>query len=285
MNMTINQIKLSLLDALEQIGDARDLRKWTDGQPNYVADLHLYPEHIPALIQIAQQWAEPFEQTEGKSDTAWAAPIHAWRALGQLRAVEAVEPLLAMLNRMDEIGDDWYLEEFHKVFGMIGPSALEPLAHYVVDQSNAEFPRISAATGLNEIAERHGETRDQVVKILTDELAKQAPDIESLNGFLADYLIKLRAVESAEVIERAYAAEVIDPHIRGTWTQMRRELGVEGLGLVTEENERKMEPLFNMDRLDLFGQKQANQRQRMRKRKVKEKRKQRRKSRKQNRNR
>ena len=285
--MTPNQINLSLLNALGQIGDARNLRKWADGQPDYVADLNLGPEHIPALIQIARKWTEPFDQSEGEGDgdVAWAAPVHAWRALGQLRAVDAVEPLLAMLNSLDKLGDDWYLEEFHDVFGMIGPDAIEPLATYLVDQTNVEFARITTASGLYEIAKRHPEIRERVVKILTDELARQAPDLDSYNGFLADYLIQLRAVESAEVIERAYAAEVIDPQIRGTWTEMRRELGVEGLGLVTEENERKMEPFFSPDFLNRLDRPNVNQQHRLRKRKVKAKRKQQRKSRKQNRKR
>ena len=50
-----------------------------------------------------------------------SASTHAWRALGQLRAIEAVEPLLAMQNRLDEERDDWYLGEFAEVFGQIGP--------------------------------------------------------------------------------------------------------------------------------------------------------------------
>jgi hypothetical protein len=41
-----------------------------------------------------------------------------------LDAVEAVGPLLGMMNRLSELRDEWYLEDFPHVFGMIGPAAM-----------------------------------------------------------------------------------------------------------------------------------------------------------------
>src|SRR5579864_7878643 len=48
--------------------------------------------------------------------------VHAWRALGQLRAVEAVEPLLELFDRLED--DDWVHEELPAVFGLIGPARI-----------------------------------------------------------------------------------------------------------------------------------------------------------------
>ena len=273
--MKTKQIDLSLLDALGRVGDARKLFKWTDGEPDYVVDLGLGPEHIPALVELARQWVDLDDEADG--DELWS-PVHAWRALGQLRAVEAVEPLLAMQNALSRRHDDWYLEEFHEVFGMVGPPAIEALAAYLVDQANAESPRISAANGLCEIALRFSETREQVVKILTDDLARQAQGLGSYNGFLVSYLLDLRAAESAEVIERAYAAGVVDPWICGPWSKVRRELRVDGLGLVAEKDEPKPKPLLPPGLIERLNRTTENQRNRVRKRKVKAKRKQSRKS-------
>ena len=58
---------------------------------------------------------------------------------GQLRTEEAVEPLLDMQNRLDELGDDWYLEEFHGVFGLIGRPAIAALSAYLANRNNGEF--------------------------------------------------------------------------------------------------------------------------------------------------
>jgi hypothetical protein len=49
-------------------------------------------------------------------------------------------------------------------------------------------------------------------------------------------LVGLRAVEAAEPIERAFAGNVLDVGMIGDWEEVRRRLGVEGLGLMMPEN-------------------------------------------------
>ena len=139
----------SLIEALRNRGDAHGSGRWSEGHPDYVTEYSLTSEHIPALISLATQWVDAPPENE-----AVYGPVHAWRALGQLRAVEAVRPLLEVQEELDELDDDWYLEEFHHVFGLIGPPAIEPLAAYLSDASHGEFPRSKAANGLREVA-RH----------------------------------------------------------------------------------------------------------------------------------
>ena len=75
--------------------------------PNY-AELGLGPEHIPDLIRMATDnellWAD------SESLEVWA-PIHAWRALGQLRAEAAIEPLLTLFEVPDEEDNEWAMDE------------------------------------------------------------------------------------------------------------------------------------------------------------------------------
>ncbi|MEO1068183.1 MAG: hypothetical protein AAFW95_03565 [Cyanobacteria bacterium J06638_6] len=101
----LNQSYTPPLDSLLSYGDARGSSS-TDW-PNYVQELGLTAEHIPALIHMTQDdqlWSfffedpnAPDDETAGESaldpDVALWAPIHAWRALGQLQAAEAVQPL------------------------------------------------------------------------------------------------------------------------------------------------------------------------------------------------
>ena len=87
--------------------------------------LIIYPSgltagQIPELIQMARD--EELHRADSDSLEVWA-PIHAWRALGQLRAEAAIVPLLRLLERIDEEDDDWVVEELPVVFGMIGPTA------------------------------------------------------------------------------------------------------------------------------------------------------------------
>ena len=270
------------IDRLCRKGDPRDTWRWHEGDPDYVTEFGLRQTHIPALVEIARKWAENDELPEDE----WSAPIHAWRALAQLRAVEVVEPLLAMQNQLDERGDEWYLEEFHDVFGVIGPPAIAALSAYLRDRSNTEFSRISTANGLCEVGKRHPDTRPQIVEVLASHLAAQEAAVYSLNGFLVGYLADLKAVESAEVIERAFAAGVVDETVCGDWSTIRGELGVPGVGLVSDRP-RPQRPHFDfVASLGPPARDRANrERQRQMGRKAKAKRKQQEKARKRNRKR
>lgn len=271
------------IERLCRKGDPRDTWRWREGDPDYVAEFGLCQEHIPALVEIARQWAETGERSQ--DDTLYA-PVHAWRALGQLGAVEAIEPLLAMQDRLRELEDDWYLEEFHGVFGLIGPSAIPALADYLADRGNSEYGRVSTANGLCEIGKRYPDTRQQVVELLAAQLAGREAERYSLNGLVVCYLEDLQAVEAAEVIERAFAAGVVDETICGDWPVIRDELGASELGLVPErpKPERAFEPLRFIDQPSSVEY-PNRARQRRKNKKAKAKRKQQEKARKRNRRR
>ena len=104
---------------------------------DYVA-LGIGPEHIPALIGIV---------TDRRFDAAllpagWA-PLHAWRALGALRAADAAEPLTTLLDRATD--DDWILEEVPRSLGLIGAPAIPIVAHYLADRERHHWGRVAAS--------------------------------------------------------------------------------------------------------------------------------------------
>ena len=107
------------------------------------------------------------ETVKDPEDIATWAPVYAWRALGYLNAVDSVKPILAILNKLDEIGDDWYLEEIRYVFGLIGPIIIDDLFEYAMDSGNGVYPRIAALEGMVTISESHPETRDRVSNCIT----------------------------------------------------------------------------------------------------------------------
>ena len=228
--MAENLSDVSAVDALMKRGKTTMNSKWTDGVPDYAFEYSLTAEHIPALIEAATNWVE-----SSSDDPEVYGQVHAWRALGQMRAVEAVQPLLDVQDELDELKDDWYLEEFHHVFGLIGPPAIDQLAAFLADDRHGEFPRLNASSGLVEVARRFPETRGQVLSILTAELGRPEDDGE-FNGHLVSNLLDLDAIEAAEHIERAFAANVVDPTIVGHWGDVRRKLGVSGLGLAPDES-------------------------------------------------
>jgi hypothetical protein len=202
------------------LGDPREMEPW----PSYRA-LGLGLEHVPELIRMALD--EDLHWGDSDGDEIWA-PIHAWRALGQLRAEDAVEPLTRLLAWIDEYGDDWVIEELPKVFGLIGPSAIPTLADYLDDDEQGLFARTTASDSLKEIAERHPEVRDDCIAAITETLERFEDLNRELNASLVWTLADLRAAETAPLVERAFAADQVEEGIVGRWEDIQASLSRPG---------------------------------------------------------
>jgi hypothetical protein len=189
--------------------------------PNYANDLGLTPEHVPELIRLA---CDPTLHTaDGQSLAVWA-PTHAWRALGQLRAVEAVAPLLELLRvRAD---DDWVDIELPYVFGLIGPGAIPHVTDFLADRSVTTEPLITAIKCLVEIAERNPPSRNECIDILARRLKCGAENDPTVNGFLISALIDLEAIETIGVIRQAFDQQVVDLSIAGDVEDVEMEFGL-----------------------------------------------------------
>jgi HEAT repeat protein len=205
------------VDRLLTLGEApARAREW----PDYL-EFGLGKEHVSDLVRMATD--EDLLWTDSGGAEVWA-PIHAWRALGQLRAEEAIGPLVDFLPDLEEI--EWGLEEFPVVFGMIGPPALARLSAYAADASNDLWTRIAAVEGLREIGEVHPAARGEGVAALVRVLEKWYRNDETLNGFLIHYLVGLGAVEAAPLMEQAFAAERVDLMVQGDWEDVQVDLGL-----------------------------------------------------------
>lgn len=239
----------------------------TLGEPDDLVDAYDYgklgigEEQIPELIRLALerdlQWAE--------SDTKWA-PIHAWRALGQLRAQAAIEPLLDLLRDVDELHDDWVGEDLPQVYGRIGPVAIPALVAYMADRSHGEWARVAANSALGAIAKRHPEARDEVVGVLMRAL-EHFDEEEYLSTWLMYELVYLHAVEAAPLIERAFAARAIDEGVMGDWEDVQVELGL----LSHRTTPRPISPFAKMLGLDLPVKTKQDKNRKKHKRKHKKK--------------
>ncbi len=230
------------LDRLFRAGNARETLSWHEGQVDYPAELGLTAEHVPHLIAIAQSWTDDDGWSDDEEDLARWAPVHAWRTLGQLRAAQAVAPLLDMLNPLAERSDDWGSDEFPHVFGLIGEDAFAALNRFLRDSANAVYARICATHALERIAALHPDMRARCVATLHEVLEGYEDQDPSLNTFLVIYLMELGATESAELIEHAYADNRIETFLI-TWDEVRRQLGVPGMGLAPDEPHRHGDPL------------------------------------------
>ena len=206
------------VDKLLTLGDPSGERIWRDYRP-----LGISTEQIPDLIRMALD--ENLNMADSASKEVWA-PVHAWRALGQLRAQAAIEPLLNLFRRIDENDDDWVGEDLPRAYGMIGATAIPALAAYLADKSHGLWARVGASSAVGKIGKQYPESRAESATALTRQLEHFSENDPVLNGSLLADLLDLNAVESAPVIERAFAAGTVEEEIAGDWEDVQVEFGL-----------------------------------------------------------
>lgn len=205
------------VDQLLNYGDCRESSQW----PDYL-ELGIGDEHIPDLIRMLKDKA--LNSADSDSTKVWA-PVHAWRVLGQLKAVEAVDALLGMFKGIDR-DDDWANEELPIVMGMMGPQVIKKLSDYLNDESNGEFSRIAAARSVSKIGKNEEDVRKDCVRILARQLEKYKKNGTSLNAFLISYLCDLKAVDAMDLIRKTFAYDRVDCLVMGDLEDVEIAMGL-----------------------------------------------------------
>jgi hypothetical protein len=186
------------------------------------ASLGVRREHVGDLVRMATDAA--LLDAPGDDARAWA-PLHAWRALGQLRAEEAIEPLISLLARIDAADDEAVGEDLPKVFGQIGLAALESLKAYAANARESEFARVAAVEGIKHIG-MNPPHRDACAAAMAELLDRPDMTDETVNAFLVIGLCELHAKKHIEVIERAFGRTRIEEQMCGKLADVRAELGL-----------------------------------------------------------
>jgi hypothetical protein len=220
------------VDALLSYGAYRN--HYATDWPNYVQELNLSREHVPDLVRMTQdeilwqsaldaaEWEEVFHETDIDPKLAFWAPFHAWRALGQLQAVEAIPALIEVLKQRDI---DWCWEELPEVFGLMGAGAIEPLQEVFATKLHYDH-KITLAGSFGKIAKAFPDLRDRCAAVLTELLSDYPNHHRSVNGALVTELFFLRASEALPVIEAAYKANKVDEMFVGSWARLQVDWGL-----------------------------------------------------------
>ena len=200
------------IDRLLTLGETT-LHDWPDYRALGVDDAD-----VEALVAAATA------PTDARTpEAALWAPVHAWRALAQLGDPRAIAPLVSLMATLD---DDWAGEELPRALAMFGPRAIPALVGLLDDAGGDDFARGSAATALGLVAAEHPDARDAIVGHLARALERYETQSDALNAFLLVPLVDLRAVEVAPLVERAYAADAIDPLVFGDWEDVQVAFGM-----------------------------------------------------------
>lgn len=208
------------VDSLLTRGELEYDREWD----NYLA-LGFSEADVSELIRMVTDPELCSLESEGSE--IWARN-HAWRALGQLQAESAIEPLVGLLRE----NVDWYndddLNEIPRVLGMIGPAAIAPLERALESRTHGEYGTVALTSALKEIGAANPAVRDQCVGLIMAQLRSYKEQAEHWNAFVIEDLVALKAKEAAPLIEEVFAADLVDENITGDWREVWSELGLEG---------------------------------------------------------
>ena len=193
-------------------------RHWLDYR-----GLGLTEENIPELIRMATDL--DLHNAPHDSPEVWA-PLHAWRALAQLQAVEAAQPLVHLFAQLEH--DDWIPEELPKVFSIIGPATLPTLQGFLADDNVEESCRLSVPQCVVRMAEDHPGARETCLAVLVRQLQKFETNGPTLNGFLIASLIDLGAAPAIGLIREAFSKNQVDLSIVGDVEDAEMALGLRG---------------------------------------------------------
>ena len=202
--------------------------------PDYVQEFGLTEAHVPDLLRLMQDEALlDLEPEDVQQDADWPetldpelalwGPAHAWRALGQMQAVELLDGAITILNSASV---DWAAEDLLEILPLLGPPAIESLATLIQAHLATENYILPLIEGLYEMPRRFPEVRDRCVEILQNSLQDFSQNTEMNNTFLVSGLQDLKAVEAVNTIEAAYQAGVIDEFHVGTWAYTQVLLGL-----------------------------------------------------------
>lgn len=235
--------------SLLKIGDPRE----AESIESYQAQFGIGQEHVSDLIRMVGD--EMLNRADQDSTEVWA-PLHAWRALGELQAEVAIEPILEALNVASIYDDDWACEELPEILGKIGPSCIQPANAFILDDARNEWARTGAARCLEEVANNHAESRDACIASLwsaLDALIKHptAQELTIVITSVINSLVELKSTEAMGSIERAFELGLADELWRGDWECVRAEI----LGLPPPERPRSRSrslPALALEQLGLL---------------------------------
>ena len=180
--------------------------------------LGLTEEHLPQLAAMAVD----IGLNESEDAPECYAPMHAWRALGQLGGPLAAEALTAALGYCK--GNDFAFEDLPEAIGMIGAPALPGLVKYLADAKHYLYARVTAADAIAHVGLRHPPLRDECVGLLAEQLRRHEANDGTLNGFLVSNLMDLKAREILPLMAEAFEADDVDQSIAGDLDDVKKEL-------------------------------------------------------------
>jgi hypothetical protein len=221
---------------------------------------------LPELIRLSLDEDPPHCETDEYM-------FHGLIAVAQLDPVAAINLYLQQLHLFED--DDLLMGVAKDICRNAGKVAIEPCVRFLKNTEEDEWYRTAISDGLVAIAEADPDSRDACIQVLMEQLRLyQQEDNDIVNSVLVDNLVRLKAVEAADLIQEVFTQGDIDEFRTGSWPRVQVELGLKSESDFTPEElrgtpppellalreslDRWQELQDSQKRQEVFGQKSLN---------------------------
>jgi hypothetical protein len=193
------------ISAIFQFGICEINQQW----PDYVGQLSLIEEDILELIEIVENSNLAMVSTGCSIEDC--APMHAWRALGQIGALGAVKPLFQALINQKNDEAFWYAIELPEVIRLIGLHSINIITSFLNENSDIEWNyQLIVVQSLVNVALANPESREHVISIITHFLEDYKTNYSSHNACLIKELSRLEAKKVSTLVRNIISEDEID---------------------------------------------------------------------------
>ena len=176
------------------------VRPISDAWEDYLKLLALNESDIPELLSILKEGE--IEKIYGGINEDYS-PLHAWRALSQLQAVDAIDTMIDIAIENDDAS--WLIIEFSRIIPVMGYDVIDKVEVRLTELEESE--RIDMLNflikGLVALAIGDELSQGKIIELLHTQLAEYKFNYDTYNSYLANGLVKLDSHKSIGLIELA----------------------------------------------------------------------------------
>jgi len=196
--------------------------------------LSLSKDDIPSLRNLIDPCLQNTESEE--NETSLDIAVVAWRTIAEFNICEAIQLLLERLNET-EAGDlvsDTIWDELVDAACYADQSTVTFLCDFILSNNYKDITVQAAINCLNDAMHDNRDMANIAKSAMIKKLDNYKENSPEINAYLIDGLRILDAKEASETMERAFAVGKVDESYTGLWGEIRKDLGVTGIGLVPD---------------------------------------------------
>ncbi|GAA0727957.1 hypothetical protein GCM10009430_36630 [Aquimarina litoralis] len=166
---------------------------FNDPWPNYVKKFNLTNVHIKELTEVID--SSNLSLVTNRCSEEEFFPMHAWRALAQLKSKECVPVLLKALLATVNKDAFWYRIELPNMLKVIGSESIKSIEVFLKKEIDWDY-KVILIKGLVEIAINEPKQKNLIWSIIHNVLKDYKNNDLSFNASVLNEVFKLRPFES-----------------------------------------------------------------------------------------